>query len=99
MTKITKLAAKAALVAGIAAGAIALTAPAADAGVRVGIGIGVPVRPHNWCYYHPHKCGYYRPGVVVAGPRIGIFYAGHGWWDGHRYWGHRYRFHGGWRYR
>ena len=31
--------------------------------------------------------------------RIGIFYAGHGWWDGHRYWGHRYRFHGGWRYR
>ena len=38
-------------------------------------------------------------GPVVAGPVIGIFYPGHGYWDGHRYWGHRYRFHGGWRYR
>jgi hypothetical protein len=37
--------------------------------------------------------------VGVAGPAIGIFYPGRGYWDGHRYWGHRDRWHGGWRYR
>jgi hypothetical protein len=30
---------------------------------------------------------------------IGNFYHGRGYWDGHRYWGHRERWHGGWRYR
>ena len=34
-----------------------------------------------------------------GGPAIGVFYGGRGWWDGHRYWGNRYRWHGGWRYR
>ena len=37
--------------------------------------------------------------VVPFGPRIGVFYTGRGWWDGHRYWGNRDRWHGGWRYR
>lgn len=40
----------------------------------------------------------YRPVWVAPGPRIGVFYAGHGYWDGRRYWRHRY-WHGGWRYR
>jgi hypothetical protein len=98
MNKLTKLAAKAALAGSIAIGALAATAPAANAGVSVGIGIGGPVYGHNFCYYHPHRCGY-RPAGYVAGPSIGVFYAGHGWWDGHRYWGHRYWGHGGWRFR
>ena len=37
--------------------------------------------------------------VVVGAPALGIFYPGRGYWDGHRYWGHRYAWHGGWRYR
>lgn len=40
-----------------------------------------------------------RPGVVVVTPVVGVYVSGHGYWDGHRYWGHRDRFHGGWRYR
>ncbi len=39
------------------------------------------------------------PRVVAPGLVIGNFYRGHGYWDGHRYWQHRYRHHGGWRYR
>jgi hypothetical protein len=41
------------------------------------------------------------PAVVVApgAPAIGVFYRGRGYWDGHRYWWHRYGWHGGWRYR
>jgi hypothetical protein len=30
---------------------------------------------------------------------IGTYYHGRGYWDGHRYWQHRDRWHGGWRYR
>ena len=37
--------------------------------------------------------GFYGP------PRVGVFYPGRGYWYGHRYWGARYRWHGGWRYR
>ncbi len=98
MSTIRKFAAKAALVAGLAVASLAATAPA-EAGVHVGIGIGVPVAGHGsrFCYNHPHKCGY-RAGYH-AGPRIGVYYGGRGWWDGHRYWGHRDRWHGGWRYR
>ena len=42
----------------------------------------------------PYGQGYRGPTLVV-----GNFYAGHGYWDGRRYWQHRDRFHGGWRYR
>jgi hypothetical protein len=35
----------------------------------------------------------------VGVPAIGVFYAGRGYWDGHRYWRHREHWHGGWRYR
>jgi hypothetical protein len=31
--------------------------------------------------------------------RAGAYYRNHGWWDGHRYWKHRYRHNNGWRYR
>ena len=41
----------------------------------------------------------YGPGPVVVGPAYGVFYRGRGYWDGHRYWGHRYAYGGGWRYR
>jgi hypothetical protein len=101
MNSFKKFAATAAMAAGLAVAGLGASAPAAQAGVHVGIGVGVgaPVRDDRWCYDHPRKCDGYRPGVVVGGPRIGVFYGGRGWWDGHRYWGHRDRWHGGWRYR
>ncbi len=88
MNAITKFAAKAAL-AGSLAIAAAIAATPANARVHVGIGLPVAARPvyaDNFCYYPPHKCGY-RAGYY-AGPRIGVFYAGRGYWDGRRYWGH-----------
>jgi hypothetical protein len=100
MKKLMKLAVGAAMLGGLA---VTAAAPA-DAGVAVGIGIGAPVyHPHRaWCYHHPHRCGYragYAPGYYGPAPAIGVYYNGRGWWDGHRYWGHRYAWHGGWRYR
>ncbi len=93
MKNLVKLALGAALLGSLAVADVA-TAPA-SAGVAVGVSVG---GGHGrWCWRHPHACG--RPGVVVGGPRIGVFYGGRGWWDGHRYWAHRERWHGGWRYR
>jgi hypothetical protein len=52
---------------------------------------------------HRGPAGYCRPnrgGVVVApGVRVGVFYPGRPNSHGRRYWGHRDRWHGGWRYR
>lgn len=92
MKRLAKLAVGAALL-----GGLALASAPADARVVVGVGIG-PGYHHarGWCWHHPGAC---HRGVVVAGPRIGVFYSGRGWWDGHRYWRHRYRWHAGWRYR
>jgi hypothetical protein len=92
--------------AAMAAGAAAFALPA-SAQVHVGIGIGVPgpvvVAPHHsrhWCYNHPRACGAYGPGPVVAPAFVvGNFYPGRGWWDGHSWYQHRDRWHGGWRYR
>jgi hypothetical protein len=97
MNKIAKLALGAAMAAGVA---LSAAAPA-EAGVSVGIGIGVPGPGYgyghgNWCYYHPGACG---GGYAYGGPAIGVYVGGHGYWDGHRYWGHRSWGHGGWRYR
>ena len=94
MKKITQLVMGAAML-----GGLALSAAPADAGVVVGVGLGGGGHHHarHWCYRHPGACS--RPGIVVGGPRIGVFYGGRGWWDGHRYWGHRERWHGHWRYR
>lgn len=79
---------------GLALAALTATAPAADARVTVGVGVGIAGPYHPHCRHHRYRCGAY-----AAGPRIGIYYGGRGWWDGHRYWGHRTRWHGGWRYR
>lgn len=69
----------------------ALTAAPAEA--RQGCGVGAHRGPAGYC--RPN-----RGGVVVAPRvRIGVFYPGRGYWDGRRYYGHRYRWHGGWRYR
>ena len=38
----------------------------------------------------------YGPG---PGPAVGVFYPGRGYWYGGRYWGQRFRYGGGWRYR
>ena len=43
--------------------------------------------------FHPGPRG------ACIGNRVGGFYGNNGYWDGHRYWHHRERFQGGWRYR
>jgi len=42
-----------------------------------------------------------RNAVRRPAPRliVGHYYQGRGYWDGHRYYQHRYRYHNGWRYR
>lgn len=93
---------KLALGATLAAGTMIATVPAANAGVHVGIGIGVPGvgvglyggHPGRWCYNHPGRCGGY------GGPYYeGAYWAGHGYWHGGRWWQRRERWHRGWRYR
>ena len=92
--------------------AVALCAGATLAGVSAadasgGCGQAFHRGPDGFC--HPNH-GYGPGPVVVArgpepvvvvggGPAIGVFYSGHGYWDGHRYWGQRYWGNGGWRYR
>ncbi len=80
----------AALGVGIALSAVS-AADAAD-----GCGRGGHRGPYGHC--RPNR----GPGPVVVAPDglvIGNFYGGRGYWDGHRYWQHRDRWHGGWRYR
>ena len=44
--------------------------------------------------------GFHRgPRGACLANNPGGFYHGYGYWDGHRYWQHRDRFQGGWRYR
>lgn len=79
------------LLAAIATGAaLTLTAPAE---ARQACGAGAHRGPNGYC--RPNR------GRVVVAPRarIGVFYPGRGYWDGRRYFQHRYRWHGGWRYR
>jgi hypothetical protein len=66
---------------------------AAPAEARQGCGIGFHRGYYGRCI--PNR------GAIVGrpGPVIGVFYPGRGYWYGGRYWGHRYRWHGGWRYR
>lgn len=77
------------------ASGIALAAPA-QAGVTIGIGVPVAPTPGpHWCYYHPGACG----PAYVGTPVVGVFVPGHGYWDGHGWYMHRYWGHGGWHYR
>ena len=73
--------------------ALAALSLASAAQAAQGCGPGYHRGPYGGC--RPNL----GPGPVVVGPRLGVFYGGRGWWDGHRYWGNRYRWHGGWRYR
>lgn len=72
---------------------VALTASTAEA--RQGCG------PYGHRDYYGRCVPNRGPGPVAVAPGliIGNFYAGRGWWDGHRYWHERYRYSGGWRYR
>ena len=68
----------------------------APANARDGCGRGYHRGPYGHC--RPN----FGPGPVIGvpgGPAIGVFYHGRGYWDGHRYWQRRERWHGGWRYR
>jgi hypothetical protein len=81
------------LLAALAIGAAVTAISPADA--RGGCGLGYHRGPYGGC--RPNLG--HGPVVVGPAPAIGVYYGGRGYWDGHRYWGHRYRWHGGWRYR
>jgi len=74
--------------------AVSAILTAAPAEARQGCGVGFHRGPQGVC--RPN-----RPVVVVRPgvPAIGVYHPGRGYWDGHRYWAHRYWHRGGWRYR
>ncbi|HEX4693165.1 GCG_CRPN prefix-to-repeats domain-containing protein [Sphingomonas sp.] len=91
------------LTAALTAGAALVTVAAIPAQAREGCGRGYHRGWHNRCM--PNR-GYdrgYDRGAVVAAPGvrlvIGNYYPNQGYWDGSRYWQHRYRNGNGWRYR
>ncbi|MBN8808303.1 MAG: hypothetical protein J0I47_08720 [Sphingomonas sp.] len=70
----------------------------------------IPAQAADGCGrgYHRGPYGHCRPNmgpgpVVVREPGvnlvIGNYYPRRGYWDGRRYWWHRERWNGGWRYR
>jgi hypothetical protein len=79
------------LLTALATGAVLAAVTPADA--RQGCGPGGHRGPYGHC----------RPNMGPGGPGgalvIGTYYPNQGYWDGHRYWQHRDRWHGGWRYR
>jgi hypothetical protein len=79
------------LFAALVAGAAIVSIAPAEA--RQGCGVGGHRGPAGYC--RPDRGG----AVIEPGIRVGVFYPGRGYWDGGRYWGHRDRWHGGWRYR
>lgn len=84
--------------------AAALLAGAATLGATVA---ATPAEARDGCGRGAHRGpgGYCRPNVnrVYIAPRrliVGRYYGNRGYWDGRRYWQHRYRHRsGGWRYR
>lgn len=65
-----------------------------SAEARGGCGPGWHPGPYgHHCFRNAHGA------AVVIGPRVGVYVTGRGYWDGHRYWWHRERWRGGWRYR
>ena len=85
------------MIAALGVGVAVMAVSSADA--ANGCGRGGHRGPYGHC--RPNRGP--GPGPVVVGPGgglvIGNFYGGRGYWDGHRYWQHRDRWHGGWRYR
>jgi len=54
--------------------------------------------------FHRNAYGHCRANGahMIVGPTslvVGTYYPHHGYWDGQRYWHHRYHDHDGWRYR
>ena len=80
------------LMATIAAGVALAGTTAAEA--RDGCGPGGHRGPYGRCRPNGGPA-FVAPGAIV----IGQYYPGRGYWDGHRYYQHRERFHGDWRYR
>jgi hypothetical protein len=80
------------LLTAVAAGAV--LAAVSPANAMQGCGPGGHRGPYGHCRPNggPGMAG---PGALV----IGTYYPNQGYWDGHRYWHHRDRWHGGWRYR
>ena len=71
--------------------------------LAVAIGAASSVEALGGCGpgWHPgpygHRC--FRNGAaVIVNPGVGVFVTGRGYWDGRRYWWHRGRWRGGWRY-
>ena len=98
--------AKIALAATLLGGAAVAAAEPAQAGVHFGIGIGVPgpgpyYWHHDWCYYHPYRCGYGAPAYYYGGAAYpdGVFIEGRGYWWHGGWWGHRDWDDSGWHYR
>ena len=83
----------------IALATIATVAAASSANAAEGCGGGYHRGPRGHC--RPNWNHGPRAAVVVPGGGLVIdqWYPGRGYWDGHRYWMHRDRWHGGWRYR
>ena len=86
-----------AILIGVAACAVA----ASPADARGGCGVGFHRGPRGGCLENGTAAVVVAPQaeVVVGAPAVGVFVRGRGYWDGHRYWHHRDRWHGGWRYR
>lgn len=85
------------LAAALLAGAATLgaTVAATPAEARDGCGRGAHRGPAGYCRPNVNRA-YVAPGRLV----IGRYYGNRGYWDGRRYWQHRYRHRsGGWRYR
>lgn len=76
----------------LTAGIALSTAGVAEA--RQGCGAGYHAGPHGRCIANAGN----RVVVTPRGLIVGNFYAGRGYWDGHRYFKHRPRNHNGWRY-
>jgi hypothetical protein len=81
----------------LALAAVATIAATSSADARDGCGRGYHRGPYGHCRPNWRN----GPAIVVApgGLVIDRWYEGRGYWDGHRYWMHRDRWHGGWRYR
>ena len=86
---------------GLALGTALLALSPAEA--AQGCGAGYHRGPAGHC--RPNAVGHTvvtkRTVVTTPGGRlvIGNYYKGQGYWDGHRYWQHRYRHNNDWRYR
>ena len=80
------------LLAAVAIGSTFAALSSADA--EGGCGPAFHRGPYGRCYPNGGPV-FVAPGAFA----VGVFYPGRGYWDGHRWWAHRERWHGGWRYR